>query len=230
MGLLDKKSRSFSIVMIGYFSPMMFQPYWFKYNGIISDDEFNSIEDNKEKTVVTNSLTIFETEDFFFKIEQNRFSLIAKNEPFELLLDLLSKLQEKLPSLLIKKFGLNLSFHVDLENLENMNKFGDIIAPKVYWDSFFEDADTSDKDTGLVAMGLARKTEFGFYNVSVESSAPFKNHLFFAYNYHFNSEDGNDFEIVDVDESARRHFKHFIATSTNVTEHVIRSVLYGENK
>ena len=130
----NRKSYSSSIVLISNFSPMMFQPYWFKHCNILNNEEFNAIE-KKKNTIITNPLTVFETENLAFKIEEKRFTIIAKKEPFELMIDTFDRLQEKIDSVLIEKFGINFSFHIDLDTPENFKLFGDVIAPKEKWSS-----------------------------------------------------------------------------------------------
>ena len=230
MSFLEKKASSFSIVLIGDFSPSMFQPYWFKHYGIISDDEFNSIRRNEEKTIITNSFSTFETENLCFRIELKRFTIIAKKEPFELLLDVLKKFQETTSSLLIKKFGMNYSFHIDLENLQNMNMFGDIIAPKKYWKSFFYDVDVNNRENGLANISMVKKTEFGYTNLIIETSSYFTNALYVTYNFHFDSPSDNSFDFLDVADLIDEKYNQFMNYSNDTTKKIIEGVFNNERK
>lgn len=221
----NKKSYSSSIVLIGNFSPMMFQPYWFKHCKILNDDEFNAIE-KKGNTIVTAPLTVFETENLAFKIETKRFTIIAKKEPFELLLDTFDRFQEKLDSVLIEKFGINFSFHVDLDTPENFKRFGDVIAPKESWSSFFADAlNSEDKVSGLMTLTMRKQTEFGCINAKVESSANYRNAVFFDYNFHFEGNPKEPFDILDVNEAINNHYTDYAEYADKATQDLINRVL-----
>lgn len=220
----NRKSYSSSLVLIGNFSPMMFQPYWFKHCEILNDDEYNAIE-KMGTTIVTEPLTAFETENLAFKIEMKRFTIIAKKEPFELMLDTFNRLQEKLDSVLIEIFGINYSFHVDLETPENYKIFGDVIAPKENWETLFSDAKDSDNNkSGLASMIMRKITDFGCINVKVESSANFKNSVFFDFNFHFEGNPKEPFDILDVNEKISQNYQYFAEYADKVTQKLIDGV------
>lgn len=220
----NRKSYSSSIVLIGNFSPMMFQPYWFKHCNILNDEEYNAIE-KKGNMIITEPVTAFETENLAFKIEVKRFTIIAKKEPFELMLDTFERLQEKLDSVLIEKFGLNFSFHVDLETSEKYKIFGDIIAPKNYWVTLFSDAKDSDsKASGLASIAMRKYTDFGCVNVKVESSANYRNSVFFDFNFHFEGNPKEPFDILDVNEHIRNNYLDFSEYADKVSQNLIEGV------
>lgn len=221
----NKKSYSSSIVLIGNFSPMMFQPYWFKHCNILNDDEFNAI-DKKSNTIITAPLTVFETENLAFKIETKRFTIIAKKEPFELLTDTFERLQEKLDSVLIEKFGLNFSFHIDLETPENFKRFGDVLAPKKSWSAFLGDAvDLEDRISGLLTLAMRKQTDYGCINVKLESSTNSKYAVFFDYNFHFEGNPKEPFDILDVNEAISNHYSAFAEYADEVSQNLIDEVL-----
>lgn len=220
----NKKSYASSIVLIGNFSPMMFQPYWFKHCNILSDEEFNAIE-KKKKTVVTDPLTFFETENLVFRIEAKRLTIMAKKEPFELMLDTFERLQEKLDSVLIEKYGINFSFHIELETPENYKAFGDVIAPKKNWESLLSDAvDVKEKVSGLASLTMRKQTEFGCINVKLESSAEYRNAVFFDYNFHFEGDPKEPFDILDVYDSISEKYNEFAEYAETVSQHLINGV------
>ena len=204
---------------------MMFQPYWFKHCNILNDEEFNAIE-KKKNTIITNPLTVFETENLAFKIEEKRFTIIAKKEPFELMIDTFDRLQEKIDSVLIEKYGINFSFHIDLETPENFKLFGDVIAPKEKWSSLLADAIVSeDKMSGLASLTMRKQTDFGCINVKVESSNIYGRSIFFDYNYHFEGNPKEPFDILDVNESISSKYTGFAEYADKVTQNLIEGVL-----
>ncbi len=219
----ERKNYSSSIVLIGGFSPAMFQPYWFKYFKIISDDEYNSMDN--ESLVVVGPVSRFQTDNFIFSIEEKRFVVIAKKEPFDLLLDLFAKLKDNMDFAVIQHFGINFSYHVSLETKENMRKFGDVIAPKKYWSEFFDDGSANLDPNGLKAMEMVKKTEFGFSNVKVEVSNAFKCAVFFYFNYHFSGNEGSPYEMIDVKDLLDEQYVSLAEYSNKISSQLIKDAL-----
>lgn len=222
----NKKAYSSSIVLIGNFSPMMFQPYWFRHCSILSEEEYAAIEKNKEKTIISDPLTFFETENFAFRVESKRFTIIAKKEPFELMIDTFGKLQEKIDSVLIEKFGINFSYHIELDSADSYKRFGDTIAPKDCWRVFFAGAkDTETNKSGLASMTMKKQTDFGCINAKIEGSVHFKNAVFFDFNFHFDGNPKEPFDILDVSETVNDRFQTFAEYASSVSESLISEVV-----
>ena len=220
----NRKSYSSSIVLIGNFSPLMFQPYWFKHCEILNDDEYNAIK-KMDNTIINDHLTVFETENLAFKIDMKKLTIIAKKEPFELMLDTFDRLQEKLDSVLIERFGINYSFHIDLETMANFKAFGDVIAPKRYWNTLFEGAaDTNERIGGLISMVMRKRTDFGCVNVKLETSAFFANSVFFDFNFHFDGDLKDPFDILDVNECIGKKYTDFANYVDSVAQNLIEEV------
>lgn len=225
INLNNRKSYSSSIVLIGNFSPMMFQPYWFKHCEIINDEEFNAV-DKLGTPIISDQLTVFETENLAFKIEMKRFTIIAKKEPFELMLDTFERLQEKLDYVLIEKFGINFSFHVDLGSMDNFKRFGDVIAPKRYWNALFMDSvDTAEKTSGLASIIMRKQTDFGCVNVKVESSSNFAYSVFFNFNFHFDGAPEEPLDIFEVKTNIDEQYTNFSNYADDIAMKLIEEVL-----
>ena len=223
MKTYEKRNYSSSIVLIGDFSPTMFQPSWFKYFKIISDDEYNSMD--KNSLVVVGPISRFQTDNFLFSIEEKRFVVIAKKEPFDLLLDLFSRLKDNMDFAIIQHFGINFSYHVDLETPENMKKFGDVIAPKRYWSEFFVDGVESKEENGLKMMTMVKKTEYGFSHVKVEVSNAFRYSVFFNFNHHFSGSVESPFEMIDVKDLLDENFFNLATYSNKISDSLIEGAL-----
>ena len=201
----------------------MFQPYWFKFFKIISDDEYNSID--KDSLVVVGPISRFQTDNFIFSIEEKRFVVIAKKEPFDLLLDLFAQLKDNMDFAIIQHFGINFSYHVSLETKENMRKFGDVIAPKKYWSNFFDGESVNQESNGLKTMEMVKKTEFGFSNVKVEVSNAFQCALFFYFNYHFSGDEKSPFEMIDIKDLLDEKYASLAEYSNKISNQLIKDAL-----
>ena len=105
-----------------------------------------------------------------------------------------------------------------------MKKIGDVIAPKKYWLKFFEEEGEKGKN-GLTRMGMMKKTDFGYANATLESSALIKCGLFFNFNYHFQKEDKKIFEMIEVKDLLKENFFNLADYSKEVSDQLIKGAL-----
>ena len=218
-----KKYYTMSIVLLGNFSPLMFQPYWFLHSGVLDQQEFDSIErDNKDKCIISGTLTAFETNNFIVRVDANKMSFIAKREPFELLIDFIEKIYENLQGLYITKFGINFSFHISVENEKNLKLIGDLVAPKEIWGKVFDYShDTDVKKSGLATMTMKIIKESGYLNIKMEASNLIRNALFFDFNNHFEKEKDDPYLFSDVIEIVKSNFKELSEEDSNIVESLL---------
>ena len=223
----NKKYYIMSLVFVGDYAPLMFQPLWFVNNDIIKQTEYESIENiNKDKCLVSDTITFFETDNLSFRIDRTRFQIIAKKKPFELGIDTFEKIVEVFTSFPVKAFGINFSFHIQLDDANDMEKLGKKIAPRDYWEELF----TNNCDTDLVKSGLGSITfnkveEFGALNVTMETSQRIKNGVFFNYNFHFSGNDGNLYEVEDVKNLVKEKYTLFENRTSLITKNAIETAL-----
>lgn len=218
-----KKYYTMAIVLLGNFSPLMFQPYWFRRSDILDQQEYESIErENKDKCIISNTITVFETNNFIVRADANKLSLVAKREPFELLIDFIEKIYESLSGLYITKFGINFSFHVSVENEKNLKKIGDLVAPKNVWGSVFNYShDTNEKKSGLATMVMKIIKENGCLNIKMETSNLLRNALFFDFNNHFEKEKEEPFMFCDVIDTIKLKFKELSEEDSGIAESLL---------
>lgn len=223
-----KKFYNMSVVLLGNFSPMMFQPYWLLKNGIIDQQEFDSIDKSSDKFLITNALTVFETNNFTVRIEQKRFMVMAKKEPFVLLVDFIDKLYEAISGIQIEKFGVNFSFHISLQTKENMKRFGDAILPKEPFGNFFDYSnDTEDKKSGLLSMTLKRYQQHGYTNLKIETSLMSPNSIFFDFNNHFEKENKElePYMFIEVVDLLKENYENLKNKADEIVDELLENTL-----
>ena len=71
--------KQYSIVLLGTFNPLMFQPEWFGRNDVISIEEveFARNPNNALPTIITPQITQFRTSQLFVTVEIERFMVRA---------------------------------------------------------------------------------------------------------------------------------------------------------
>lgn len=226
---INKKHYFMSIVFIGEYSPLMFQPHWMLKNNVIDQAEYDSIElKNKEKCLISDAIAFYETDGFSFRIEKNRFQIISKKKPFALAIDTLSKLAEVFPSFPISAFGLNYYFHVSIDDKNKMELIGKTLAPRDYWGELFEkNFDDDTKKSGLTSISFKKFEENHILNVTMETSPKLKSGLFFNYNFHYNkNEECYDFE--DVLSIIQSDYQNHENKAHVITQQLINNVLSEE--
>ncbi len=224
--------KQYSIVLIGQFSPAMFQPEWFYRNNIISLEEMDFAR-NQSSTcpiIVTPQLTLFKTSQFSVKIEQRRFQIVAEKEPAIILKDFIVKTFENLGGLSINAFGFNFSAHYQINSISDYHKIGDRLNPKKYWESLLGDeVSGDDRKSGLTSLQVqkTKKDVNGQISVTFQPSAYIKPGVYIACNDHTNIFD-EDSSAERVTETIEKEFEKSIANLQNIQLNILTEVIKAD--
>ena len=185
------EKRQYSVVLIGEFNPMIFQPEWFRRNDILSPEEVDVAQNQNAKTptVISPQLTMFKTSQLSLHIEQKRFQVVAEKEPLIILKDFVSKTFEKLGGVVITSFGFNYSAHYKIESQEKYQIIGDRLAPKQYWECLLEDEVSGvDRKSGLISLTMQKTKDEkqGHLSMNLQPSALVQPGLYISCNDHTN--------------------------------------------
>lgn len=137
-----------SVVAVGAFNPAIFSPDWLERNQLIGQED----ADNAKKTpslIISQQITVFETEWFAFQVLDNQFSLTSKGALTPAFKDLAVGILSLVPHTPITAIGLNFLAHFRLGTEAEYHKIGDVLAPKPIWNSLYPDRN---------AAGLANLT------------------------------------------------------------------------
>ena len=221
MNTENKKYETMSIVLVGDFQPNMFQPYWFLQNEIITQNEYDSILNNKDsEMLITSGLSSFETGILGFRITQDRFQIIGKNEPFEKAIDAFKKTFDNLSTFSVKVYGINFTFHLESDEKE-METLGKNLAPRSYWESLWNKSSIqNDKNSGLLSMAIRKKETFGEINVSIESSKLVRG-VFLNFNFHHINADNQPFCVADIETDLDQKYEAYRKKVYDFTEDLI---------
>lgn len=137
-----------SVVAVGAFNPAIFSPDWLERNKLIGNED----ADNAKKApslIISQQVTVFETEWFAFQVLKNQFSLTSKGALTPAFKDLAVGILSLVPQTPIIAIGLNFLAHFRLGTEAEYHKIGDVLAPKTIWNSLYP---------GRNAAGLANLT------------------------------------------------------------------------
>ena len=214
-----------TLVLVGDFQPAMFQPLWFFKNKVITETEYNAIISSKNnELIVNNSLTQFETDLLSFQINQKRFQILGKKEPFEGVVDAFKNIFNSLSTIPLKAYGINYTFHLEAEDERELERIGKRLAPREYWSSIL--SEDEDNQSGLVSLTMRKSVDYGQINITIESSKQVRG-IYFNYNFHHSVVEGYDsFSTGDIErfieEQSLDHKKTAFAITKDIVERITR--------
>ncbi len=125
-----------SIVEVGAFNPAIFSPDWLERNQLIGQADAENAK-KAPSLIVSQQVTVFETEWFAFQVLSNQFSLTSKGALTPAFKDLAVGILSLVPHTPITAIGLNFLADFRLGNEADYYKIGDELAPKTIWDSLY---------------------------------------------------------------------------------------------
>jgi hypothetical protein len=196
----NPENKTVSVVLIGAFNPLMFQPNWFSTNDIISQSEIDAVLSNKTNPcIITPNLAVFNTAQLHIQVQEDRFSVMGIKESFCMVKDVVKKTFERLGALSITAMGINTSAHFRMPSISKYHEFGDRLSPKGIWKDFLGDNVSGDDRTGgLVGMQMMNQKvdKSGSFNVNIERSVRFFPGIYINCNDHYQFDGNTDVETV----------------------------------
>lgn len=188
-----------SIVLIGNFTPTIFQPAWFAAEELVRKQE----AEEANFVIGHPDLLIFTLE--WLRLEVTRERLIAETtmEPYdEILRDLVLGTFRLLSHTPIRFMGINRQMHFRMHSEEEWHQAGHTLAPKDIWDGILENAGTR---SITIEESQRRDGLKGYIRVTVGPSTKIEPGVFIRVNDHFEVENpesplGNS-EIMSILES-----------------------------
>jgi hypothetical protein len=119
-----------SIVLVGVFDPLRFQPHWFRSEKLLGEAE----SEHADIKIIHAQLVDWSTDWFDLQVVATRFAVTAKVESrAESLRDLAIGTFQLLEHTVTSALGMNRTMHYDVGGEENWNRIGDTLAPKDLW-------------------------------------------------------------------------------------------------
>jgi hypothetical protein len=167
-----------SIVLLGSFNPVIFQPAWFAAQGLIRDQE----SQDAKIELIHEAFVKFSMEWLTIEVHQQRFLSSTHQKPYyNILRDLVVGAFKILTHTPIHSLGINFDFHFPMESEDTWHAVGHRVAPKEPWKGILE-------KPGLrsLAMEGARPDEYkGVITVRVEPSRRIKHGVYIHINDHY---------------------------------------------
>ena len=123
-----------SIVLVGNFNPAIFHPSWLSEHGMVREGD----ADKADIQVVSPEVSSFTTHWLLLQVTRDKFQA-STSDPryFEPLRDLVVSVFRLLEHTPVRQMGINRDMHF-ASAIEQMNAFGEILAPKLIWKEILE--------------------------------------------------------------------------------------------
>ena len=226
----QSRLQNCSVVIIGNFNPVIFQPKWFSANGIISESD----ADSAQIEVVHSQLTSFRLGWLVLRVEDGRFVAEVDQPPYVGLQDFVLKtFRDALSHTPCRQVGLNVRTRVSVPTFEQRDKIGRTLAPIEPWAKWGECMDQAPPDSpdhgGLLSqqMRIPRVRERGELRGNIQVTVGPTNEVprgvSVLVNSHFEIDEDSD-QVVGVDPimgSIERNFDGAICVADEITSHII---------
>lgn len=119
-----------SVVLLGRFSPAIFQPAWLASHSLIRQEE----AEHAKGLVFAPEVASFTVDWLRLQVTTDRFEAATEDPAHaEVLRDLVVSIFTLLEHTPFEKMGINRSLHYKMESEEHWHRFGDLLAPKSPW-------------------------------------------------------------------------------------------------
>lgn len=145
-GNTDLRERHASVVVVGNFNPLIFQPRWLFEQGIIGEKEAEAAENNVEGPegrntveVIHKQLVVLNWQRMRLQVTLDRMIVESGEPPLVVAKDFVEKCLGLLAHTPVQQVGINFATVFRARTRADWDAFGDALAPKGPWKSFLGD-------------------------------------------------------------------------------------------
>lgn len=119
-----------SIVLLGAFNPMIFQPMWFAGEGLLRSSE----AEKAKVEIIHADVSSFSAEWLVVQVTRDRFSATTRADAYKVhLCDLVQGVFSKLSHTPLQQLGINVTTRLRFRSEADWHSFGHLIMPKSPW-------------------------------------------------------------------------------------------------
>jgi hypothetical protein len=154
-GQTELRDSNASVVVMGSFNPLIFQPDWLKDNGIIGIKEAETARETGIEVIHRELVVLNLSSSLRLEVYVNRFMVLSREAPTVVARDFALKCFRLLSHTPVVQVGLNFGTVFRANSREAWDAFGDALAPKGPWKTFLGD-DMTKRPGGLMAMHMQK--------------------------------------------------------------------------
>ena len=170
-----------SVVLLGSFNPMIFQPAWFARHKMIGDKE---AEEAANLVQFQGQVVEFKVDAFELNVQSDRFIIGSLDDHPEHIKDLvISCFGKHLPHTPVRAIGINRSIHFNAGDFDATEYVGSQLAPKDAWGEWGEEIKKArdgpiDKRGGMLSITMLQQNlQLDEYNCSVQAKVEPSNRI-----------------------------------------------------
>lgn len=173
-----------SIVLLGTFNPVIFQPAWLNSQGLIRKEEAEAANIG----IIHRDVADFRLDWTSILVVRERFQILPlKDGHDEEIRDLVIGIFRLLAHTPIYAMGINKTAHLPMESIEAWHTLGHRLAPKDIWNEILEKPGMQ----SLIIQGVRTDSLRGYINVKVEPSTIVQPGIVTEVNDHYEVQDRN---------------------------------------
>jgi hypothetical protein len=128
--------ETLSVVFLGDFNPIIFQPFWLSSKGLIREDDAKGAK----VEIIHNEIVRYQMDVVSVEVTRNKCEFKTAKEPyFDSLRDLAIGTFKVLLETPIRSFGINHVYDLSLQSQEKYYSFGSRLTPLNYWNDELKD-------------------------------------------------------------------------------------------
>lgn len=219
-------SSNVSVVLVGSFNPLIFQPQWLSDHGIVGEAEAKQAVQEQRLEVLHPQVTSLNLAWMNLLVTLERFAVTVTEEPLIRASDFSASCFGLLSHTPVRALGLNRTVVFKAPSEAAWHALGDAIGPKEPWAKFLEGGEASGKRTGglrvlLMERSLRPDNLTGYIRVKVEAVEGSPLHTLVEVNDHFQL--ATSIESVPADRAVEMIRGQWDASMSRATE-IIASV------
>jgi len=171
-----------TIVVRGSFNPLIFQPAWFRAEGLVMETDLDPENLPEDSTVITHDLVQFDGGWMTLQVTGDRFTLsVNEADMYEVARDLVADTFERLRHSPVIAVGLNKHVHYSMPTHRSWDDLGVKLAPRENWADVLQ----SPGMRSLLVEAVRPDQYAGNVFVRVEPSGLVNDGVFVEVNDHF---------------------------------------------
>lgn len=198
---LEPKFLDLNCVLVGNFNPAIFHPEWFRKNGLFRDEEIDLVleepkdKDSKNRMFFLSDFSQFNVTNIGIRVELDRFqALTGEKVKFPILRDVVAGSFKILDQTPIRAMGINIRGDYEFESKTSWDQISELLGPKEPWTDILGETDLS----SFARKGGNPWDKDGYIRIRVEPSNKFDFGIFVDINNHFNLENKETSQMVEI--------------------------------
>jgi hypothetical protein len=169
--------EDYGIVLRGSFNPGIFQPDWFRHQGLVSEGQAGAAD----ISLINRQLAVFRLDTIIVQVTPDLFSVGSDGEPVDdLLRDLVVGTFRILRHTPLTMVGVNRSVHLQTASEAKWHEIGHKLAPKEFWTPITKRPGTQ----SLTVRSERTDSRAGYLDITVQPSGRVRYGLFIGINDH----------------------------------------------